>query len=182
MSAISTSSLPVITVHFRDHAHVLACLRETLRHNRDVLLIGDLSNAWRARELPSLRWIDSAALPLSPKAGPLRAHFVNYSTNPYVRAELLPAHVLRARAARRPRHRRLLSYTGFSPIAAPLSSGVRSRSRATFSPSGVTQWTLPNQSGRSTSSSTAGSSRASRPTTTSRSACRAHRRLPTYSG
>lgn len=83
MSALSTSSLPVVAVHFGDHAHVLACLRETLRHNRDVLLIGDASNAWYARELPTLRWIDAATLPLSPKAGLMRTHFVNYSTNPY---------------------------------------------------------------------------------------------------
>lgn len=76
-------TLPVVTVHFGDHPHVLACLRETLRHNATACLIGDRSNAWYRRELPALQWIDAATLPLSPKAELLRAHFINYSTNPY---------------------------------------------------------------------------------------------------
>lgn len=70
-------------MHFGDHIHVRACLRETLRHNAAVYLIGDGSNAWYTRELPSLHWIDASTLPLSPLAAQLRTHFVNYSTNPY---------------------------------------------------------------------------------------------------
>lgn len=73
----------MITVHFGDHAHVRACLRGTLEDNAAVYLIGDASNAWYARELPGLRWVDAGALPVAGAAGELRAHFVNYSTNPY---------------------------------------------------------------------------------------------------
>jgi hypothetical protein len=77
------SLMNVVTVHFGDQRHVAACLRETAKHNRDVLLIGDESNEHMAREVAGVQWVDAAALPLSPKAALLRRHFVNYSTNAY---------------------------------------------------------------------------------------------------
>jgi hypothetical protein len=83
VSASLPSPFPVVTVHVGDHPHVRACLRETVKHNRPVYLIGDGSNAWYPSEIAGLQWIDSSALPVPPGAALLRAHFVNYSTNPY---------------------------------------------------------------------------------------------------
>lgn len=73
--------MPIIVTHFGDHPYVLACLRETAKHNRDIYLIGDESNAFLSRKVPTLRWIDHLTLPLSAQALAVERYFVNYSTN-----------------------------------------------------------------------------------------------------
>lgn len=74
-------SIPIIVIHFGDQPYVLACLRETAKHNRDIYLIGDKSNASLSRAIPNLQWIDHLTLPLSAQARAFEQSFVNYSTN-----------------------------------------------------------------------------------------------------